>query len=101
MKILKRASTPKRGDILGHLNHDGQSILSYVLARKLIYIPCYRYILENFLQEELSSLRRQLECGSRIVFLDYNLNTEVEDVSSPLSHAHLIRKYLTEENLGQ
>lgn len=93
MKGIKR-TTKKLGEVLGHRKGiSGNELLSYIDARKLIYIPSYLYILDHFLSEELFAMGSILK-KSNIVLLDYETNTNVEDLTKPLSHASLIAKHL-------
>lgn len=87
MKNLKR-TVRKNGKVLGHLF--GEKLIDYVTARKVIYIPSYNYVLDNFLQEDIKALGKI----SKLVLLDYDTNEDVENTAKPLSHASLIKKYL-------
>ena len=71
----------------------GKGLLGYITARYEIYLPLYRWVLENRLTAELAEMQRLSEQGE-VVLLDYTLNGYVDDPSSPLSHAQLIRCYL-------
>ena len=83
-----------RGKILGHQKGlDDQGIISYVDARKLIYKPCYLWVLENYLSKEMNLIRDILS-SSNIILLDYNTNCDIEDMTGPLSHASLIREVI-------
>ena len=68
-------------------------MLDYIEARKEIYIPTYRWVLEN---KVLSIIERMKEASKTktIVLLDYNTNQDVNDASKPLSHAFLIKAYI-------
>jgi hypothetical protein len=93
MQKLKRNVSAKNGKVIGHLlrNLDTtENIISYIDARKKIYIPTYMYALNNFLQDEL----KELSTIPKLVLLDYDVNEDIEDTCSPLSHASLIKKYL-------
>lgn len=93
MKDLKRSSR-SFGNVLGHRAGVGSDrLLPYVEARRQIYLPCYRWVLENRLQSELAELRR-LSAGRLVALLDYETNEDVHDLRRPLSHASLVRQYL-------
>ncbi len=93
MKGLKR-SARKYGKVLGHrAGVTGDRLLSYVEARHAIYLPSYRWVLEHRLEALLTELRC-LEAERPVVLLDYETNSDLEDVSRPLSHAGLIKRYL-------
>jgi len=93
MQGLKR-SVRTRGRVLGHrMGVHGRELLDYVTARRLIYLPSYRWVLAQRLREELSVLRREAEVRP-VVLLDYETNDDPNEVSKPLSHASLIARYL-------
>lgn len=89
MKGIKR-TVRKNGPVKGH-QFEGE-LLSYIEARKKLYLPAYLWVLINHLQEELAMLREIEHEG--IVLLDYETNGNIDDPAKPLSHAHLIRMYL-------
>ena len=93
MKRLKR-TVRKFGKCLGHREGlGGERLLGYLEARKRVYLPTYRWVLENRLAEEVARLRRLVAEGP-IVLLDYETNCDVEDLRKPLSHAGLVMAYL-------
>ena len=93
MKNLKR-STRTNGKVLGHRQGiAGDQLLPYVEARRLIYLPTYRWVLEHSLQDLLTELK-QFAQEKTIVFLDYETNSDINMVTRPLSHAGLIKRYL-------
>ena len=93
MKNIKR-SVRKNGRPLGHRKGvNGTELLDYIEARKQIYIPTYRWMLEN----KVSSIIERMKEASKtktIILLDYNTNQDVDDASKPLSHAFLIKAYI-------
>jgi hypothetical protein len=94
MKGLKRPAGGKRGKVLGHrFGVGGDVLLAYRDARYRIYLPAYRWVLENRLAAEVNRLRDEAAAGA-VVLLDYETNGDVEDLSSPLSHAALLKRYL-------
>jgi hypothetical protein len=93
MRNLKR-STRSCGRMLGHRAGIGSTtLLSYLDARKQIYLPLYRWVLDHHLQALVADLRDRSARGP-VILLDYTTNSNVDDPSSPLSHAHLIRRNL-------
>jgi hypothetical protein len=93
MKGIKR-TVRKNGQVLGHrAGLHGDRLLGYVDARKQIYLPSYRWVLDNRLQEEVEELRR-LNADAQVVLLDYEANDDVENVARPLSHAALVKRYV-------
>lgn len=93
MRNLKR-TTKKYGKIIGHRKGvHGAEILDYHDARFQIYIPSYKWILENKLSDLVAELHR-LNDKNDIVLLDYNINENIEDLSKPISHAELIKLFM-------
>lgn len=93
MKNMKR-TTRKFGPMLGHRKGVyGEELLGYLTARKLIYLPCYKWVLENKLQKLVTAIRI-ISKNKPVVLLDYNTNQDVYDPKSPLSHASLIKAYI-------
>jgi O-acetyl-ADP-ribose deacetylase (regulator of RNase III) len=95
MKGIKRAAGGKRGKVLGHrLGVGGEEpLLGYRDARFQIYLPAYRWVLENRLADQVALLRGEVAARA-VVLLDYETNCDVEDLSKPLSHAGLVKLYL-------
>ena len=94
MKGLKR-TVRRYGKPLGHRKGvNGTELLGYIEARKLIYIPTYRWMLENKVANIIERLRDASNIGKTIVLLDYDTNADVENVKKPLSHASLIKAYV-------
>ena len=90
---IKRGGT-SRGAVLGHRFGVGSDVLlDYREARRRIYLPVYRWVLEHRLAAEVEQLHHLAAKGS-VVLLDYETNADVDDLSHPLSHAALVRSYL-------
>lgn len=93
MKNLKR-TVRKFGPCLGHRKGvHGEELLGYIEARKLIYLPCYKWVLENKLQKLVAAVRI-ISKNKPVVLLDYNTNPDVNNPKKPLSHASLIKAYI-------
>ena len=93
MKNIKR-TVRRFGKPLGHRKGvNGTELLGYIEARKQIYIPTYRWVLENKVAHIIERLRAASDEGKTIVLLDYDTNGDVEDPKKPLSHASLIKAY--------
>jgi hypothetical protein len=93
MKNIKR-TVRRFGKPLGHRKGvHGTELLGYIEARKQIYIPTYRWILENKVSDIIDRLRGASNSGKIIVLLDYDTNADVENAKKPLSHASLIKAY--------
>lgn len=93
MKGIKR-SVRLNGPVRGHREGlSGDRLLSYVEARHRIYLPSYLWVLTHKLPDLVEDLRR-LAQEEDVVLLDYTTNGDVEDTSSPLSHAALVRRHI-------
>ena len=93
MKNLKRTKR-KYGRCLGHRKGvHGEELLGYIEARKQIYLPCYKWVLENKLQKLVAAVRI-ISKNKPVVLLDYNTNPDVNNPKSALSHASLIKAYI-------
>jgi hypothetical protein len=92
MKGIKR-TVRSNGAVLGHRQGlAGDRLLSYVEARRQIYLPSYRWVLERKLRD-LTARLREMAAARDVVLLDYTTNGDVDDVSRPLSHAALVRSF--------
>ena len=92
MQNLKR-TVRKYGAPKGHLKGAfGNELLNYFDARMLIYLPTYKYVLDNVprVQHILKRIKER-SIDHDLVFLHYNTNTDVRDISQPLSHAGLVK----------
>lgn len=93
MKNLKR-TTRKYGHLKGHRKGVGSpELLGYVEARKILYLPTYKWVLDNKAHCEVEFIRN-LSLNHTVILLDYATNPDIEDASSPLSHAALIKAYV-------
>ncbi|MCD8081727.1 MAG: hypothetical protein LUF04_15420, partial [Bacteroides sp.] len=94
MKNLKR-TVRKFGKPLGHRKGaHGDALLNYFDARMQIYIPSYKWMLTHKAADLILQLKTYQQEQKDIVLLDYNTNTNFRDISSPLSHAGLIKAFL-------
>ena len=92
MKNVKR-TVRKYGKPLGHRKGvSGEGLLGYIEARKQIYIPTYRWMLEHKAMTIIERLREASKTKT-IVLLDYNTCCDVDDPKKPLSHAFLVKAY--------
>lgn len=95
MKNIKR-TVRKFGRPLGHrYGVYSQTILNYADARRYIYIPSYKFVLDNVpeVHRIIEKIREKAK-ESDIVLLDYNLNPDNRDITKPLSHAELVKMYI-------
>ena len=92
MRNIKR-TVRSHGRVLGHRKGvNGSEILDYVEAKRQIYIPTFKWVLENKVAYIIERLRKASE-GKTIVLLDYNTCCDVDSDSKPISHAYLIKAY--------
>lgn len=95
MKNLKR-TVRKLGYPKGHRKGVyGTELLDYLSARILIYLPTYKWVLDNV--PEVHSIVERIKVKSQetdIVLLDYNTNLDFRNLSTPLSHAGLVKLYI-------
>lgn len=92
MSNIKR-TVRKNGIPLGHRRLDTGELLGYIEARHMIYIPSYKWVLENKVGFIIDKLK-VASTDKTIVLLDYNTNCDVDDPQKPLSHAFLIKAYV-------
>ena len=94
MRNIKR-TVRRFGKPLGHRKGvHGTELLGYIDARKQIYIPTYKWVLENKVAGIIERLRNASIEGKTIILLDYDTNADVENSRKPLSHASLIKAYV-------
>ena len=95
MRGLKR-TVRTLGKPLGHsYGTNSEELLDYLEARIAIYLPTYKWVLENVQAvKDLVDRIRTKSLTTDIVFLDYNTNEDYTNLKSPLSHAALIKLYI-------
>ena len=92
MKYIKR-TVRRFGKPLGHRKGvNGTELLGYIEARKQIYLPAYKWVLENKVANIIERLREASKTKT-IVLLDYTTNCDIDNPKTPLSHAFLIKAY--------
>lgn len=95
MRDLKR-TVRKYGMPKGHRKGAyGKELLGYFEARMLIYLPTYKWVLDNV--PEVHHVVERIKEQSKIqdiILLDYNTNIDFRDTSKPLSHAGLVKLYV-------
>lgn len=93
MTGLKR-TVRRHGAVLGHRRGlHGDVLLGYEAARRQIYLPSYQWMLDGPARDVVDQLRT-LSVDQDVVLLDYTVNSDVSNLSSPLSHAALAALYL-------
>lgn len=95
MKNLKR-TVRTHGKPLGHqYGVYSSELLDYLTARVKIYLPSYKYVLDNVDSVKVIVDKiRERSLVNDIVMLDYNTNTEYLNIKTPLSHAGLLKMYI-------
>lgn len=71
----------------------GEYIFSEIEARERIYIKIYKWILENKAYNLIYDLR-QISYGRNIILIDSCINCNIEDLSTPISTAFLVKSYI-------
>jgi len=92
-KSIKRTFR-KFGRVKGHF-YEGE-LLSYVDARKNIYLPAYRCVLEGKMKYLVDKLRI-IAKNKTLVLLDYTTNDSILNSSKPLSHAAVIKAAILQD----
>lgn len=93
MSNIKRTAR-RYGKPLGHRKGiNGTELLGYIEARHKIYLPSYKWVLENKVKQLMESLR-DLSKKQTIILLDYTTNCDIDNPSKPLSHAFLIKAWI-------
>lgn len=93
MRNLKR-TVRKFGLPLGHrFGVKSNVILSYIDARKMIYIPSYNWMLRNKAMGLVDKIA-DIAAKRDVVLLDYDTNSDVENPNKPLSHAYLLKMFI-------
>lgn len=97
MKGIKR-TVRKFGKPLGHRKGvEGTELLDYLTARREIYLRAYGWLLDNKAQDVILLLKEEAEKRD-VVLLDYGTNGEIENITKPLSHAALVKRYLEKKH---
>jgi hypothetical protein len=81
------------GAVRGHrFGISSDQLLPYYDARVKIYLPAYKWVLEHRLTKQIADLRKLAE--GTVILLDYETNGDIEDLSKPLSHASLVKRFI-------
>lgn len=93
MRNIKR-TVRRFGRPLGHRKGvHGTELLGYIEARKQIYLPTYRWMLEHKVGTIIDRLREASQTKT-IILLDYDTNGDVGNPRKPLSHAALVKAFV-------
>ena len=60
---------------------------------KKIYVPAYKWVLENKCADLVNKIRIIAQ-HKTVILLDYNTNEDIERASKPLSHASILKRYI-------
>lgn len=87
-------STKTHGKLIGFQRGyvDNGYLLNCLEARKNIYFPTYRWMLENKAFDIVEQLRN-MSRNRTIVLLDDIINNNPDDINKPLSIAYLVKAY--------
>jgi hypothetical protein len=93
MKGIHR-TTERHGPLRGHrAGVKGKKLFDHAEARRKIYLPTYRWVLENRLSGTLDDIRG-MAATANVVLLDDETEFDCDDLTKPLSHAALIVCFL-------
>jgi hypothetical protein len=92
-KIMRTKRT--HGEIAA-FKYGDQAIYDEVAARRHIYVPTYRWMLDNIVRSELLMLAEQAMLGKKIVLVDMSISHDIEDLDKRFSHAVMIRAWVVE-----
>ena len=97
MKNMKR-TVKTHGNPLGHqYGIYSNELLDYLTARIKIYLPSYKYVLDNVDSvKEIVARIKERSLFNDIVFLDYDTNCDYLNTKVPLSHAGLLKMFIEE-----
>lgn len=97
MKGIKR-TVRKYGQVLGHRKGvKSKQLLSYLEARLQLYLPCYEWVLQKKLNDLVTLIKQ--DTNKNFIFLDYETNQSIDNLSKPLSHAFLVKHFLENGSL--
>lgn len=72
----------------------GETILSHLEARFLIYIISYLYLLDRLVPNELLNyIRKMIDDNKQIIFCDWDDNVELTNVNESFSHSSLLASW--------
>lgn len=91
---MNKETRGKNKDVLFRIGIGINEYYTYEEARREILIPTYRWMLENKAFDIVCKLREYNEKGGTIVFIDKTTNTDIVNVSQPLSFAYLLKAYI-------
>jgi hypothetical protein len=97
MKGIKR-TVRSLGKPIGHRKGtNGVELLNYLAARMQIYLPTYAWVLQNKTVKEIEFLI-EIALRKDLVLLDFETNGDFENITKPLSHAALIKRFIDKKH---
>jgi len=85
----------RRGEPKGHLY--GERVINYIQARKLIYLPLYRWMIYNSPLARQTALDLLKQAQNQDIYLyDFETNPDIENLDKPLAHAAVLAQILNE-----
>jgi hypothetical protein len=92
-KMFNKRAKKRRGDVQGH--QFGENLIGIIEAREKIYVPTYQYYVENCVPTQLiERILEEQQAGKQVLVYDVEKNGDLQDTSSPLSHAALLAMHL-------
>lgn len=91
VRDVRKRSSRVNGKVLGHYDGMGVDPLSYVKARKMIYLPAYLQQLRGRNGSRIIQRLREIARERKIALVDFTINGDINDTQRPLSHAALVR----------
>jgi hypothetical protein len=75
----------------------GTNVVDLVTARKVIYVPAYRYLFDNFVPLSFKDqVKEQLDKGIKVFFYDWDDNPNIDDTTDSFAHASLLVQLMNE-----
>jgi hypothetical protein len=93
-KGLKRNGA---GAYKGHSAGSDRPLLNQREARKKILLPAYRFVLKNYCESQLNTIKEALKEGRKVVIVDRHSPADIYDESKPISYGVLLKYYLLDK----
>lgn len=75
----------------------GLNVLDLATARRVIYVPTYRYLFEHYVPEDFKDeVCAHLVEGRRVLIHDWDDNPRLDDTRTPFAHGALLAQLLNE-----
>jgi len=90
----RKRSVRTCGRVLGHRQGiEGSTLLGSAEARRVMSLPTSHWVVVNHLQDALMQRKEHAE-KQMVIVLDDETTGDLADLSRPLSHAGLVKRYL-------